>query len=220
MAEDQDVAEGNQQRDEEGPPPYRHPMQEDHRHRILQHGEGERAEKDERHEQHPADHVDDARERATARPRSPPTVPAPAARDSAASVASSSASSTKCVSAISSRISSGRIESSVLKATALASRKPWFARKLRSTRRAKVPGCARTLKALRDRIRMAWALRDRSACPVRSRELEVRGDRSATRRRYRRRSARRGSPRRSAVPCRGRSPSPRRDRTCGCSRPT
>ena len=38
-------------------PPHRHAVQEDHRHGVLQHREGQRAEEDHGHEQHPADDI-------------------------------------------------------------------------------------------------------------------------------------------------------------------
>src|SRR5450759_3435962 len=55
-ADANDVAEGQQQRSEDVPPALLRAVQEDHEDRVLQHLEAERAEKQHRDEQHPADH--------------------------------------------------------------------------------------------------------------------------------------------------------------------
>ena len=52
--EKQDVEQRNQERHDKRPPPDLHPMMEDDRHRVLEHGEGERAEEQQRDGQHPA----------------------------------------------------------------------------------------------------------------------------------------------------------------------
>ena len=56
-AEEQDADERDQRRNEEMPPPDRHAVVEDDRHRVLQDREGERAEEQQRDDEHPADDV-------------------------------------------------------------------------------------------------------------------------------------------------------------------
>src|SRR5688572_516343 len=53
--QEQDVQVRKQRGDEEMAPAHRHAVKEDDRHRVLEHGEGERAEKEQRAEEHPAD---------------------------------------------------------------------------------------------------------------------------------------------------------------------
>ena len=57
QAQAQDVGIGDQQRHPPGPPPQRHAVVEDDRHRAFEHGEGQRAEEHHARQQHGAQHM-------------------------------------------------------------------------------------------------------------------------------------------------------------------
>lgn len=100
----EDVAIGYDRRDQKVAPVNRHPVQEDDGHRIFQHREGERTEKDHGDQQRPADHG------AMAGQLSCPRMSHSRYRPN---VASSLSWSMICDSAISMRMSSGTMDSSV-----------------------------------------------------------------------------------------------------------